>query len=55
MKQEMLGWQRHQLDHMQIICTSFQRDNHAMMPAAHQLILYRPDALSAAQPTVTKH
>jgi len=22
------GWQRHQLDHMQIICTSLQTDNH---------------------------
>jgi len=27
MKQEMTGWQWHQLDHMQIICTSFQTDN----------------------------
>ena len=25
----MMGWQRHQLDHMQIICTSLQTDNHA--------------------------
>ena len=24
----MLGWQWHQLDHMQIICTSPQTDNH---------------------------
>jgi len=24
-----MGWQWHQLDHMQIICTSFQTDNHA--------------------------
>jgi len=24
MKQEMMGWQWHQLDHMQIICTSLQ-------------------------------
>jgi len=24
-----MGWQWHQLDHMQIICTSLQRDNHA--------------------------
>jgi len=23
MKQEMMGWRWHQLDHMQIICTSF--------------------------------
>jgi len=28
MKQEMMGWQQHQLDHMQIICTSLQTDNH---------------------------
>jgi len=28
MKQEMMGWQWHQLDHMQIICTSLQTDNH---------------------------
>ena len=27
--QEMMGWQLHQLDHMQIICTSLQTDNHA--------------------------
>jgi len=25
----MTGWQWHQLDHMQIICTSLQTDNHA--------------------------
>ena len=29
MKQEMMEWQWHQLDHMQIICTSLQADNHA--------------------------
>jgi len=28
MKQEMMGWQWHPLDHMQIICTSIQTDNH---------------------------
>jgi len=27
---EMMGWQWHrQLDHMQVICTSLQTDNHA--------------------------
>jgi len=26
MKQEMMGWQWHQLDHMQIICTLLPRD-----------------------------
>ena len=25
----MMGWQWHKLDHMQIICTSLQTDNHA--------------------------
>jgi len=29
MKQEMMGWQWHQLDHMPIICTSLQTDNYA--------------------------
>jgi len=29
MKQEMMEWHWHQLDHMQIICTSLQTDNHA--------------------------
>jgi len=27
-KQEMTGWQWHQLDHVQIICTLLQTDNH---------------------------
>ena len=29
MKQEMTGWQWHQLDHMKISCTLLQTDNHA--------------------------
>jgi len=29
MKQEMMWWQWHQLDYMQITCTSLQTDNHA--------------------------
>jgi len=29
MNQEMMWWQWHQLDHMQIICTLPQTDNHA--------------------------
>jgi len=29
MKQEMMGWQQRQMDHMLIICTSLQTDNHA--------------------------
>ena len=43
-------WQWHQLGHMQV-CTSLQTDNHASIP----LSFYRPDALPAAQPTVSKH
>jgi len=67
LEQEMMGWQWHQLDHMQIICTSLQTDytniinahllnkdddNHA---STLPLSFYRPDALPAAQPTVSKH
>jgi len=29
MKQEMMGWQWHQLDYMQIVRTLLQTDNHA--------------------------
>ena len=47
-----MGWQWHQLDHMQIICTSLQTDNHA---STSQLSFYRPDALPAGQPTASKH
>jgi len=44
-------WQWHQLGHMQV-CTSLQNDNHAITPP---LSFYRPDALPAAQPAVSKH
>jgi len=29
LEQETMGWQWHQLDHMQIICTLLHTDNHA--------------------------
>jgi len=48
----VLGWHWHQLDHMQTICTSLHTDNHTNTSS---LILYRPDALPDAQPTVSKH
>ena len=48
----VLRWQWHQLDHMQTICTSLQTDNHANTSS---LSFYRPDALSDAHPTVSKH
>ena len=44
-------WQWHQLGHMQV-CTLLQTDNHASNPP---LSFYRPDALPAAQATVSKH
>ena len=44
-------WQWNQLGHMQV-CISHQTDNHASTPP---LSFYRPDALSAAQPTASKH
>jgi len=49
MKQEMMEWQWHQLDHMQIICTSLQTDNHANTSS-----FYRLDALPTMQPTALK-
>jgi len=52
MKQEMMEWQRHQLDHMRIICTLLQTDNHA---STSSFIFYTPDALPDAQPIVSKH
>jgi len=48
MKQEMMGWQCHQLDHMQIICTLLQADDHGGS-------VYRPDALPDAQATISTH
>jgi len=53
LKQEMMGWQWHQLDHMQIICTTLQTDNHTSTPPHHS-IFYGADALPNAQPTVSK-
>jgi len=50
--QEMMGRQWHQLDHMQIIWTSLQTDNHA---STSPLSFYRLDALPAAQPTASNH
>jgi len=41
-------WQWHQLDHMQLICSSLLTDNHASTPL---LSFYRPYDLPAAQST----
>jgi len=48
----MMGWQWHQLDHVQIICTSLQTDNHA---STSPFSFYGLDALPAAQPTESEH
>jgi len=45
----MMGRQWHHLDHMQIIRTLLQTNNHA---STSPLNFYRPDALPAAQPSV---
>jgi len=52
MKQEMIGWHWHQLDHMQIICNSLQTDNNASTSSVN---FYRLGALPDVQPTVSKH
>jgi len=53
LEQEMMGWQWHHLDHMQIICTSLQTDNHSSIT---ELSFYRPDfTLPADKPTASKH
>jgi len=44
--------QWHQLDHIEIICTSLHTDNHA---STLPLSFYRPDAIPAAQLTASKH
>jgi len=46
----MMGWQWHQLDHMQIICTLLQTDNHA---STSSLNFYRSEALPNTEPTMS--
>jgi len=52
MKQEMMGWQWHQLDLIQIICTLLHTYN---CNSTSSFNFYRPDALPDAQPTVLRH
>jgi len=37
----MMGWQLHQLDRMQIICTLLQTDNHASTSPLNQLTVLK--------------
>ena len=48
----MMGWQWHQLNHMQAISTSLQK---ITTLASHHSDIYGPDALSDTQPTASKH
>jgi len=47
-----MGWQCHQLDHMQIICTSLQADDHG---STSSLGVYGLAALPDAQVTISTH
>jgi len=51
-KAEMMGWQWHQLNHMQAIRTSLQK---ITTPAPHHSDFYRHDALPDTQPTASNH
>jgi len=48
----VLGWQWHWSGNMKTICTSLQTDNHNNTSSRN---FYRPNALSDARPTVSKH
>jgi len=45
----MMGWQWHQLDHMQLICITLQTDNYASTPS---VIFYGPDASLTIKPCI---
>jgi len=40
LEQEIMGWQWHQLDHMQVICTSLHTDNHASTSPLSGVYIY---------------
>ena len=48
----MMGWQWHQLNHMQASCILLQK---ITTPAPHQSDFYGPDALPDTQPTASTH
>jgi len=52
LEQEMMGWQWHQLDHMQIIFILLHTDKHA---STSPLTFLQAGCPSCHQPTVTKH
>jgi len=46
MKQETMGWKWHQLDHMQIMCTSLKTDNHTSTSSLNLYVYYRTNTHS---------
>jgi len=52
MKQETMGWQWRQLNHMETTCTSLQTGNHA---GTSSLSFYWLDHLPDAEQTASKH
>jgi len=51
MKQEMMEWQWHQLERMQVIFTLLQTNN---LACTSSVIFKRPNALPESQPIVSK-
>jgi len=56
-KQEMMGWEWHQQDHKQIICTSLHRDNHASTSSLNfftgRMLFLTPNRQSTEGKTLT--
>jgi len=52
MKQEVMGWQQHQLDYMQIIALHSKQ---ITMPVPHRSVFTSRIPFLAAQPTASKH
>jgi len=55
MKQEMMGWQWHQLDQWTICKWFTPHPRQIAMPAPYHSGFNRPDAFPDAQPSVSKH
>ena len=49
-----MGWQWHQLDHMQVICTWLQTDNHSSTSSLNFFDMFGA-VLPATQPKASKH
>jgi len=54
-RQDIMGWQWHQLDDVQIICTSLQTDYHASTGSTSPLDFYSRLLFVVPTPTVSEH